>query len=472
MSYIRLGFAFCSVLTASIAIGGCEQTSPTPDALAPLERMMVIREQVTHFSLECAELTAEHRAVLEGLAELGYVIDVSAYAPLPPNILTADLASLAEAIAEVDAPSRAVIEQWIILPGSESLGAYKESTSGDFISVRDDDTLLDPLEEHELSFPYKKAFVRLEGRSPLPIVLLPRFTDLAASVKTDTTKENTIVHAIASSELWAAAFYFLPQKNRIVQYNCAMPKRLFDGQLGQVPKGGPPVGPLGKIIGRPDDDIRQKTSFLSSAQKVEKKLSSREILGVVTTGEMTPTLWTFAAWEPSDAEGHATRQGFAVPLLDGNGAMRGTSFFDVTPTRGSAFENLVLDVPENLTWGRHALYKLPRPMALARYGMSEEMRARTHLEERIVALIPSDETLVPPIQAFVKAETWGPFAEDVVLTANPTAEQLASGAVRVLAISASIEPGELLRLLTAMAGHDQIESPTDLQSVPENDSGP
>jgi hypothetical protein len=138
---------------------------------------------------------------------------------------------------------------------------------------------------------------------------------------------------------------------------------------------------------------------------------------------------------------------FAVPLLDANGIRtgpRGTrdpAEADERRRKGlpfAGYTNDLFNVPESLMRAGHPLVRVPTP----RLGLLAPA-------EFIVG-ISSDSLDEPWVQCYVKAETWQPFAEDVIFTDMPTPEQLQSGAVRALAVKADAPDEVLMKLFEAM----------------------
>ncbi|MCC6230567.1 MAG: hypothetical protein IT432_15250 [Phycisphaerales bacterium] len=391
------------------------------------------------------DITPRARDLLVRAEALGFPIEVSSYAAMPSEVLESDLQDVVGEIESFGAPSRAVVEEWDIAPRSEIKAARPP---------------LDPEPKTRLSaIPYGGAVVRFVEKSSLPIVLLPKFGDacdmqysrLSERYQKLLARESKGAAGVFElAKAWSAAVYFKPWNDAdLYGSGLAMPSRdpRFQYQEFGLTEG-PPQGKIGKLLYCPDLSTSTNDSFFETVLEIRDHVPD-DTIGVVMTAEITPSLWGFTATPPKGCVGATKVFGFAVPLLDGNGSMRGDRIDAVTPERGSPFENLIEDVPAGLRWGRHPLHKLPHPVGTA----------VKNAEERIVALIPADQSFLGPVQAFRKAKSWGPFAEDVVFDPTPNASMFSEGEVRALAVSASIGREELRRLLGAMTGRPVTPEP-------------
>lgn len=414
-----------------------------PEKTGPLERVSEALAAQPASPAPYAPDDAQ-RARLDAMASRGFVVDIGAYSQADPAAARRDVAYIAEAVRLTAQDSRSLRECWDV----SSVAA-----SGD------------ALERCALPrFPFIRSVAVRAPDESLPIVLLPRASDLAAPRRLDTDGDRFLPSVFGGARLWACSLLFLPQRDRIVWTRCPLPADpAGEGVRVVFPiNGGPPIGGVGKLIGRPDDS-RTSHGDGEAFRTVQQTVGKESTVGLICTVELGTSVWAFAAWSATDiCADLPTVYGFAVPMLDGNGVQRGTSAFEASSSRGSPFENLVLNSPKAVVWGRHPLFKLPRPMAIPARDLPDRLRARARAEERIAALVPLHGPAMPAVQAFRKAETWGPFAEDVVFESAPTAEMFRAGEVRALAINASIEPQALLDLLAAMAGCEPAEPSMEL----------
>lgn len=462
--------AIAAGLAGLAACGPDASKSSDPD-LAILKTMAVAERSASVPSGSAAEsgpgAGAEVRALLDRLAAHGFIVDIGAYRTLPEEVVQRDLAYLARAVDLVGRRSKAIIEWWALdesaKPSAETgangaEGSATETTAEPGAGPFKPSSLL----EVPLGAPYF-AVARRQGSERLPITLLPTVADLKAA------DGSAIDRQLATAARWAAGVYF-PARLSEVSYPCAMPA----GKSSELADGVAP-GWVGKVIGRGDDP-----AFM----KAVSALAGPKRFGSVVTAEVTPSLWAFAitphAGEPPSERVSGELRGYAVPLLDANGAMRGSSISGTTPVRGSVFENVLLQAPDLLTWGRHSFFKLPRPMTAAGKTTDAE---RAHPQEMFVALVgiagggEGSAMRIPAVQAFSKTTSWRPFAEDLALDSTPMVGDFLGGDIRAVAVSASVEPEELIRVLAAMTAVDPLVVLANREAVaglrmPEAEPGP
>jgi hypothetical protein len=316
------------------------------------------------------------------------------------------------------------------------------------INDRNDQEHYDPKAGANGLYPLREAIAKEDGKEPVPVLIVPKTGSLNAVLQENADALNK---PLGSGLPYAYTLYFEPLPfGRELVLPCPMPSRDLHGPArNPLLKDFVDVGLQGKAIVQADGR-RKLISFL------DKK--DGDLLGEVFVAEVAAAL--YAARLPGDDRPPLT---WAVPVADANGAGRGDRP-STSLELGSRYENRVeCKVPVKRI-RRHLLCVLPRPMPQGSEDQEVWTRPREEwsmhiVQERIVAT--REMLAAAPCIRVLKAPTWKPFMEDVILEPLEASTSFDDGLSLTLVLSLDANVRTLLRAVGAYYGVDALAAATE-----------